>query len=183
MLRIKHIYADVTNDFEMFNAYLSSDDVFENELDTIIVRDGKFYNIYFLDEERWVYDDDERPENLNDCINAAMQELMDREVTFKFGETMETLEKEAEEYEARNRKRESNEEDGKAAKREFVYEEFCEKHVRPNFVKYDPFEQLYEDPKTAVEKERDEYRYKEFCEKHVKPYFFDDDEFYGQSDS
>lgn len=120
MLRIKHIYEDKTNNFEMFNAYLSSDDTFENEIDTIIVRDEEFYNIYFLDEERWVYDNDERPTSLNDCLNAAMQELMDREVTFKFGETMETLQKEAEEYEANKRDREK-------------YKEFCEKNVKPYF--------------------------------------------------
>lgn len=127
MLRIKHIYEDKTNDFEMFNAYLSSDDVFENEMDTIIVRDEEFYNIYFLDEERWVYDNDERPTSLNDCINAAMQELMDREVTFKFGETKETLEKEAEEYEARKRAKEED------------YKEFCEKNVKPYFFDDDEF--------------------------------------------
>lgn len=127
MLRIKHIYEDKTNDFEMFNAYLSSDDVFENEMDTIIVRDEKFYNIYFLDEERWVYKNDNRPESLNDCINAAMQELMDREVTFKFGETKETLEKEAEEYEARKRAKEED------------YKEFCEKNVKPYFFDDDDF--------------------------------------------
>lgn len=121
MLRIKHIYEDKTNDFEMFNAYFSSDDTFENEIDTIIVRDEKFYNIYFLDEERWVYDNDERPTSFNDCLNAAMQELMDREVTFKFGETMETLQKEAEEYEANKRDREEE------------YKEFCEKNVKPYF--------------------------------------------------
>lgn len=127
MLRIKHIYEDKTNDFEMFNAYLSSDDTFENEIDTIIVRDEKFYNIYFLDEERWVYDNDERPTSLNDCLNAAMQELMDREVTFKFGETMETLQKEAEEYEANKRDREEE------------YKEFCEKNVKPYFFDDDEF--------------------------------------------
>lgn len=127
MLRIKHIYEDKTNDFEMFNAYLSSDDVFENEMDTIIVRDEEFYNIYFLDEERWVYDNDERPTSLNDCINAAMQELMDREVTFKFGETMETLEKEAEEHESRKRAKEED------------YKEFCEKNVKPYFFDDDEF--------------------------------------------
>ena len=127
MLRIKHIYEDKTNDFEMFNAYLSSDEVFDNEIDTIIVRDEKFYNIYFLDEERWVYDNDERPESLNDCINAAMQELMNREVTFKFGETMETLQKEAEEYEANKRDREED------------YKEFCEKNVKPYFFDDDEF--------------------------------------------
>lgn len=127
MLRIKHIYEDKTNDFEMFNAYLSSDEVFDNEIDTIIVRDEKFYNIYFLDEERWVYDEDERPTSLNDCLNAAMQELMNREVTFKFGETMETLEKEAEEYEARKRAKEED------------YKEFCEKNVKPYFFDDDEF--------------------------------------------
>lgn len=127
MLRIKHIYEDKTNDFEMFNAYLASDDTIENELDTIIVRDEKFFNIYFLDEERWEYDEDERPTSLNDCLNAAMQELMDREVTFKFGETMETLEKEAEEYETENRAREEK------------YKEFCEKNVKPFFFDDDEF--------------------------------------------
>lgn len=127
MLRIKHIYEDKTNDFEMFNAYLSSDDVFENEMDTIIVRDEKFFNIYFLDEERWVYAEDERPTSLNDCLNAAMQELMDREVTFKFGETMETLQKEAEEHEANKRDREED------------YKEFCEKNVKPYFFDDDEF--------------------------------------------
>lgn len=123
MLRVKHIYDDKTNDLEMFNAYLSSDDVFDNDIDTIIVRDGMYYNIYFLDEERWVYDEDERPTSINDCINAAMQELMDREVTFKFGETMETLQKEAEEYEAS--KGETD--------RENAFKEFCEEHVKPYF--------------------------------------------------
>lgn len=127
MLKVKHIYEDKTNDFEMFNAYLASDDTIENELDTIIVRDEKFFNIYFLDEERWVYDEDERPTSLNDCLNAAMQELMDREVTFKFGETMETLEKEAEEYETENRAREEK------------YKEFCEKNVKPFFFDDDEF--------------------------------------------
>lgn len=127
MLKVTHIYEDKTNDFEMFNAYLASDDTIENELDTIIVRDEKFYNIYFLDEERWVYDEDERPTSLNDCLNAAMQELMDREVTFKFGETMETLQKEAEEYEANKREREED------------YKEFCEEHVRPYFFDDDEF--------------------------------------------
>lgn len=121
MLRVKHIYDDKTNDFEMFNAYLSSDDVFDNDIDTIIVRDGMYYNIYFLDEERWVYDNDEQPTSLNDCINAAMQELMDREVTFKFGETMETLQKEAEEYEANKNTREED------------FKKFCEEHVKPYF--------------------------------------------------
>lgn len=121
MLRVKHIYDDKTNDFEMFNAYLSSDEVFDNELDTIVVRDGMYYNIYFLDEERWVYDEDERPTSIHDCINAAMQELMDREVTFKFGETMETLQKEAEEYEANKNSREED------------FKKFCEEHIKPFF--------------------------------------------------
>ena len=127
MLKVTHIYEDKANDFKMFNAYLASDDTIENELDTLIIRDGKFFNIYFLDEERWVYDDDERPECLTDCLNAAMQELMDREVTFKFGETMETLEKEAEEYETENRAREEK------------YKEFCEKNVKPYFFDDDEF--------------------------------------------
>lgn len=121
MLKVTHIYEDKTNDFEMFNAYLASDETIENELDTLIVRDGEFYNIYFLDEERWVFDEDERPTSLNDCLNAAMQSLMDREFAFKFGETMEDLKKEAEEYETENRAREEK------------YKEFCEKNVKPFF--------------------------------------------------